>query len=162
VEKRARMTFPTVSGSNLQRQKIALPQELEGEYNLLFVPFQQWQQSEVNSWIALAEQLEEQYPNLVYYELPTIRTLNSLSKFFINEGMRAGIPNTKSRQRTITLYLDKSSFQSALAMPDEDHIYILIIDRQGNEFFRARGSYTKEAEADLRDALLQLFGTDKQ
>lgn len=156
------MTFPTVSGSNLQRQKIALPQELEGEYNLLFVPFQQWQQSEVNSWIALAEQLEEQYPNLVYYELPTIRTLNSLSKFFINEGMRAGIPNTKSRQRTITLYLDKSSFQSALAMPDEDHIYILIIDRQGNEFFRARGSYTKEAEADLRDALLQLFGTDKQ
>ncbi len=156
------MTFPTVSGSNLQRQKITLPQELEGEYNLLFVPFQQWQQSEVNSWIALAEQLEEQYPNLVYYELPTIRTLNSLSKFFINEGMRAGIPNTKSRQRTITLYLDKSSFQSALAMPDEDHIYILIIDRQGNEFFRARGSYTKEAEADLRDALLQLFGTDKQ
>ena len=156
------MTFPTVSGSNLQRQKITLPQELEGEYNLLFVPFQQWQQSEVNSWIALAEQLEEQYPNLVYYELPTIRTLNSLSKFFINEGMRAGIPNTKSRQRTITLYLDKSSFQSALAMPDEDHIYILIIDRQGNEFFHARGSYTKEAEADLRDALLQLFGTDKQ
>ena len=110
----------------------------------------------------MAEQLEEQYPDLVYYELPTIRTLNSLSKFFINEGMRAGIPNTKSRQRTITLYLDKSSFQSALAMPDEDHIYILIIDRQGNEFFRARGSYTKEAEADLRDALLQLFGTDKQ
>ena len=156
------MTFPTVSGSNLQRQKITLPQDLEGEYNLLFIPFQQWQQSEVNSWIALAEQLEEQYPNLVYYELPTIRTLNSLSKFFINEGMRAGIPNTKSRQRTITLYLDKSSFQSALAMPDEDHIYILIIDRQGNEFFRARGSYTKEAEADLRDALLQLFGTDKQ
>lgn len=156
------MTFPTVSGSNLQRQKITLPQELEGEYNLLFIPFQQWQQSEVNSWIALAEQLEEQYPNLVYYELPTIRALNSLSKFFINEGMRAGIPNTKSRRRTITLYLDKSSFQSALAMPDEDHIYILIIDRQGNEFFRARGSYTKEAEADLRDALLQLFGTDKQ
>jgi len=153
------MTFPIVTGSNLQRQKITLPQDLEGEYNLLFIPFQQWQQSEVNSWIGLAEELEEEYPNLVYYELPTIRALNSLSKFFINEGMRAGIPNSKSRQRTITLYLDKDNFQSVLAMPDDDHIYILVLDRQGNEFFRARGPYSQQAEANLRQVLIQLTQT---
>jgi len=153
------MTFPSVIGSNLQRQKISLPQDFEGEYNLLFIPFQQWQQSEVNSWIALAEELEEQHPDLVYYELPTIRTMNALSKFFINEGMRAGIPNSKSRQRTITLYLDKTNFQAELGMPDEDHIYILVVDREGNEFFRARGSYSKNAEDDLRKTLDHLYET---
>jgi hypothetical protein len=43
--------------------------------------------------------------------LPTIRALNAFSKFFINEGMRAGIPNPKSRERTITLYLEKDDFR---------------------------------------------------
>ena len=61
--------------------------------------------------------------------------------------MRAGIPNPKTRERTITLYLDKADFRAALGMPDEDHIYILVIDRQGNELFRARCPYSREGEA---------------
>ena len=82
------MTFPTVNGSNLQRAKLTLPQDFEGDYNLLFIAFQQWQQDEVNTWIALAENCEARFPGLVYYELPTIRVLSGISKFFINEGMR--------------------------------------------------------------------------
>ena len=127
------MTFPTVNGSNLQRAKLTLPQDFEGVYNLLFIAFQQWQQDEVNTWIALAESLETQFPGLVYYELPTIRALNAFSKFFINEGMRAGIPNSKSRSRTITLYLKKDDFRTALGLEDENHIFTLLIDHQGNE-----------------------------
>ena len=42
-------------------------------------------------------------------------------------------------------------------MPDEEHIYILVIDRQGKEYFRARGPYSQEAEAYLRQTLLLLF-----
>lgn len=150
------MTFPTVNGSNLLRQKLTLPRDFQGEYNLVFIPFQQWQQEEVDSWMALAAQLEEQYSNLVFYELPTIRSMNAFSKFFINEGMRAGIPNPKTRQRTITLYLDKVDFRAELGLTDEDHIYVLVVDRQGNEFFRARGPKSSEGETALRQALSQL------
>src|SRR5450830_344032 len=127
------MIFPTVSGTNLLRQKLTLPQDFEGNFNLLFIPFQQWQQSEVDSWIALARELEAQYTGLVFYELPTIQLRNPLFKMFINEGMRAGIPNPKTRERTITLYLDKIDFRAALDMPDEEHIYLLVVDRLGNE-----------------------------
>ncbi len=81
----------------------------------------------MNSWIPLARKLEEQIPGLVYYELPTIRSLGTFSRFFINEGMRAGIPSQKSRERTITLYLDKDEFRSTLSMEDENHIYILLL-----------------------------------
>lgn len=56
------MTFPTVNGSNLQRAKLTLPQDFEGDYNLLFIAFQQWQQDEVNTWIALAENCEARFP----------------------------------------------------------------------------------------------------
>lgn len=150
------MTFPTVSGLNLLREKLTLPQDLRGEFNLIFIPFQQWQQSEVDSWMALAAELEEQYSNLVFYELPTIRRMNYFSKFFVNEGMRMGIPNPKTRERTITLYLDKADFRAALGLTDEEHIYVLVVDRQGNEFFRARGPVSPEGESDLRHVLAQL------
>lgn len=150
------MRFPIVNGTNLRREKLTLPQDFEGRYNLIFVAFQQWQQSEVNSWIPLAERMEEQFPGLVYYELPTIRSLNSLSRFFINEGMRAGIPNTKSRERTITLYLDKDGFREALAMEDEDHIFALLFDQQGEELWRARGPHSQQSEEGLLEILLQL------
>ena len=150
------MTFPTVNGSNLQRAKLTLPQDFEGKYNLLFIAFQQWQQDEVNTWIPLAESCEAQYPGLVYYELPTIRSLNALSKFFINEGMRAGIPNSKSRSRTITLYLEKDDFRTALGLEDENHIFAILIDHQGNELWRARGLLSQSSEASLLEALSRL------
>ena len=150
------MTFPTVNGSNLQRARLTLPQDFEGKYNLLFIAFQQWQQDEVNTWIPLAESCEAQYPGLVYYELPTIRSLNALSKFFINEGMRAGIPNSKSRSRTITLYLEKDDFRTALGLEDEEHIFALLIDHQGNELWRACGPLSQSSEASLLEALSRL------
>ena len=150
------MTFPTVNGSNLLRQKLTLPQDFQGRLNLVFIPFERWHQMEVDSWNALAEELEEKYEGLVYYELPTLQNGGTFYKIFLNEGMRAGIPNPKTRERTITLYLDKADFRAALDMTDEQHIYVLVVDRQGKEFFRARGSYHPEGNVALRQALSQL------
>jgi hypothetical protein len=156
------MTFPTVKGSNLLREKLTLPRDFQGGFNLVFIPFEQWQQTEVDSWMALAKELEEQFDSLAYYELPTIQSRNTFYKLFINEGMRAGIPNPKTRERTITLYLDKADFRSALHMVDEEHIYVLVVDQQGNEFFRARGPYSSEGDIALRQALLQLTQKAKE
>ena len=155
------MTFPTVSGSNLLREKLTLPQDFKGKLNLVFIPFERWHQMEVDSWSALAEELEEKYAGLVYYELPTLQNGGAFYKIFLNEGMRAGIPNPKTRERTITLYLDKAEFRAALDMKDEEHIYILVVDRQGNEFFRLRGQYNRQGETALRQALSQLTSTAK-
>jgi hypothetical protein len=151
------MTFPTVSGSNLLRQKLTLPQDFQGELNLVFIPFERWHQMEVDSWSALADELEEKYEGLVYYELPTLQNRGPVYRIFLNEGMRAGIPNPKTRERTITLYIDKADFRAALDMVDEEHIYVLMVDRQGKEYFRARGPYSPEGEAALRQTLSRLI-----
>jgi hypothetical protein len=142
---REKMTFPTVQGSNLLRQKLTLPKDFKGGLNLVFVPFLQWQQSEVDSWVPWIVEMEAKYPGFVYYELPTIENRNIIFQTFINEGMRAGIPNPLTRERTITLYLNKAKFQKALDMTDEDHIYILILDNKGNILLRSRGPFTKES-----------------
>lgn len=151
------MIFPELQGSNLHRQKITLPADLQGELNILFIPFYQWHQNLVDAWVPLARQLERELTGVAYYELPVIRSMNILSRTFINEGMRVGIPDPISRERTITLYLDKDAFRRMLDMPDEETIYILVVDREGNVVWRAQGAYSEEKGAQLTGALHEML-----
>lgn len=154
------MQFPNVTGSNLQRKKLALPQDFQGELNLVMIAFQQWQQTQVDTWIPFARQLEETYSGVRYYELPTIQRLNALARTFVNEGMRAGIPNPVARERTITLYLDKDEFRQALQLPHEDNIYVLLLDRQGQVLWWVEGAFTPE-EGESLAAQVQKWQEDE-
>jgi len=149
--------FPLVSGFNLDRQEFIFPQDFEGNLNLLIVPFQQYQQQIVNTWIPFAQEAEATFPGFIYYELPTIYEMPVLSRTFINEGMRAGIPDQTARERTITLYLDKSKFKSALNISNENDIYLFVVDRNGEILWRANGAYTQ----DKADSLLQFIQSQR-
>jgi hypothetical protein len=138
------MQFPTVTGKNLERQTLTLPEGFRGDRNLVFIAFQQWQQRQVDSWLPFARQLEASHPEVRYYELPTIQMRNRLARTFINEGMRAGIPDPVARERTITLYVDKSAFRQALRLPREDEIYVLLLDGQGQVQWQAEGAFSQE------------------
>ena len=134
--------FPTVSGFNLERRELEFPRDFAGELNLLFVPFLQRQQLTVNTWIPFAQELEGAFPGMVYYELPTIDEMPMLSRTFINEGMRAGIPDPKARQRTVTLYIDTREFMRVTGIPGKEDVHILLVDRQGNILWRTTGDFS--------------------
>ncbi len=141
--------FPIVSGFNLERQEFEFPRDFGNDYNLVIVPFKQYQQQIVNTWIPFAQEIEASFPRFIYYELPTIYEMPVLSRTFLNEGMRAGIPDQTARERTITLYLDKETFKSALAIPTEDDIYLFLINRDGEILWQTAGAYTTEKANDL-------------
>lgn len=143
--------FPTVSGYNLERKEFVFPRDFGGDLNLVIVPFKQYQQSTVNTWIPTAQEIEAAFPGFIYYELPTIYEMPILSRTFINEGMRAGIPDETARQRTITLYLDKEKFKSALNIPDEDTIYLFLVNREGEILWKTTGPHSSEKAEDLID-----------
>lgn len=136
--------FPTVSGQNLDRQEFEFPRDFAGDLNILFVPFQQRHQLVVNTWVPFAQDVEGAFPGVVYYELPTIDQMPGLSRMFINEGMRAGIPDQTSRERTITLYLNTSDFMRAAGIPDKKNVHTLLVDRAGNILWRTTGEYDPE------------------
>ena len=141
--------FPTVSGYNLNRQELEFPRDFEGKLNLVIVPFQQYQQTIVNTWIPTMQEIEASFPGFIYYELPTIYEMPALSRTFINEGMRAGIPDETARQRTITLYLDKKTFKEALDIQSEDDIYLFLVTQGGNILWRSTGEYSPEKATSL-------------
>jgi hypothetical protein len=147
------MQFPAVTARNLLRRQVSLPDGFEGEWNVLLIAFQQWQQSVIDTWLPFVQQLELTEPGMRYYELPVIQRLNVVARTFINEGMRAGIPDPVARERTITLYLDKVTFRQALDLPHEEDIYILLVDRHGRVLWRSEGGFTVEKGEALTRAL---------
>lgn len=143
------MHFPQVTGSNLERRRFSLPGDLEGDFNLLFLAFWQRHQALVDSWMPLADRLQEQRKDLVAYELPVIQSRSRLSQWFIDSGMRAGIPDRRIREHTITLYLDKAPFLDALDISDDCTIQVLVVDRLGRVVWRTTGGWDEEREEDL-------------
>ena len=145
--------FPTVSGYNLDRQEFEFPRDFAGDLNLLFVAFSRRHQLIINTWLPFAQELEFSNPGLVYYELPTIDEMPVLSRTFINEGMRAGIPDPKARQRTITLYIDTSSFMEATEIPNKNDVHILLVNRDGEILWRTTGDFEEGKGSELLKAI---------
>ncbi len=135
------MQFPTVSGDDLLRRRVTVPSGLEGKLKLLLIAFQRWHQDLVDSWLPAVAQLEARHPELRHYELPVLPSMGWLSRTFINEGMRAGIPDQHTRAATITLYTDKSAFMEALDLPGDHTIYVLLLDSDGNVLWREAGAF---------------------
>lgn len=145
--------FPVVSGFNLNRQELEFPRDFQGNFNLVIIAFQQPQQAVVNTWIPFVQELEEKFPGFIYYELPTIYEMLAFSRTFINEGMRAGIPDQTARERTITLYLDKATFKSALDISSEGEIHLFLVDHNGSILWRNSGEFTEGKADELLEVL---------
>jgi hypothetical protein len=147
------MQFPIVTARNLAGRQLTLPAELAGEHRILLIAFQRRHQALISSWTPFLEQLERAHPDVRTYEMPVLRQLPSIVQAFIDEGMQAGTPDLAARETTLTLYVDKVAFREALHLPDEDTIYVLVLDRHGEVRWRARGAYTLERGHSLAEVI---------
>ena len=149
--------FPRLTASNLEKRTFTLPDDFEGSRNLLLVAFQREQQKQVDTWLREMRQFEELDSEFRYYELPTIQSTNRLVRWFIDTGMRRGIPDQKARSRTITLYIDKQPFLKALGIADENRIYCFLVNRSGQVLWRAEGEFDDSKAVSLRQYLQSLM-----
>jgi hypothetical protein len=140
------MKFPKVSGKDLNGDSHTIPDTLAGRLNFLIVAFQQWQVRPIETWIPFLQKLVSDYPQIQFYELPTLRQFNFISQWLIDSGMRGGIRDLEMRARTITLYIDKAEFDQALKIPTEDTIYLFLVDCDGTILWRDVGTFTEEKE----------------
>ena len=149
------MKLPTVEGSNLKRQNMVFPDDFAGAINLVFIAFLRRHQDLIDEWVPFVEQLAQEYPDFHYYEFPTLPSKGLIYRTFLNEGMRAGIPNDATRARTITLYLDKPTFRKSLDIENEQNIWVYLFDKPGNVLWRIEGRFTDEKGEALRNAINQ-------
>ena len=147
------MRFPRVTGDNLNGKTYSLPGDLEGEKNLVIVAFHRSQQSDVDTWLPAAGELEERVDGFRYYEIPTIGKGYKVMRSWIDGGMRRGIPDVAQRGRTITLYIDKAPFKAELGIERENQIVAMLVNQGGEILWRAEGRRTADKMAGLEKAL---------
>lgn len=145
--------FPEVEGDNLERRHFKLPYDLEGDLNLVFIPFKRIQQSLVDEWTKSLKPLYEENEFLYLYEIPTLSSGYRFMSFMIDGGMRAGIPDKETRNHTITLYVDKKRFKKALKIDTEDTIYILLLTPEGDIIWRTEGLVNNDKLEDLKNII---------
>ncbi len=147
------MLFPTVQGSSLAGRQFVLPRDFAGRPNVVLIPFEIEHQAEVDTWIPHVKQLADRYPDLRYYELPTLWTMSPVQRWWVDSGMRMGIRDQKTRELTITLYLDRRAFLRALDLPHDDTAYVLLVDGAGEVTWRTAGRWTEQEGRSLIGAL---------
>ena len=151
-------TFPEARGSNLNDKAYQLPGDFEAEWNLVLLGYLKEHQGEVNTWLAVAPDLEERFEFLRTYELPTLEALTEAKRDRLDGMMKAEIRNSDTRDRTITLYLDRPAFLEALHIDTTDAIHALLVARDGRVVWWHEGTHSRRAEAELIDRFALLEG----
>ena len=145
--------FPHVEGSSLSGTPHRLPGTLTGEINLLLIAFRQWQQSDVDTWVPLADTLASEIPGFSAFELPVISQVYRPVSGFIDGGMRGGIPDLDVRDATITLYINRKEFLADLQIPSVSSIVVMLVTPEGEILWRTAGRRTDEGEVALRNVV---------
>jgi hypothetical protein len=154
----ASLLFPTVKGENLSGRHMVLPRDFEGNLNIVVVAFYREQQLLVNSWLPTVQELQRRYPEIHMYELPTISTGYKLMKWIIDNGMRSGIKDIKTRDHTITLFIDTKKFRQDLDLATDETIYVMLVDSSGSVRWKTSGSMTSMGAAQMNAAVDDLLG----
>jgi len=119
--------FPSVTGRNLNKEKLTIPDDY-GEKNLLvIVAFQQWQQGVVDDAITILEESKLDRTHSII-EIPVIQRSTRFRQIRLDTLMRAVIRDRHIRQRTVTVYTDKQAFREKLGIANDNSIHWFLID----------------------------------
>ena len=101
------------------------------------------------------ESLEKNNINDTHHiiEVPVLKQFSRLRQMRLDGVMRAGILDYDSRERTITVYLDKQEFRNSLSIANEDVIHWFQINHSNNSILsRGTGVITYEAINQIKSA----------
>jgi hypothetical protein len=153
--------FPDLDTRTLQGAAKRLPRDLPAERTLLLLPFHQWQQRQVDAWIARAADagwaadLTRPGTDIAsaVLEVPCISRRWSLGRSFIDGGMAANIRIPTVLARTWTAYTDGGRVQRALDIPDSEQTWVGVLSRSGEVLAHAAGEPTSRSWPPIAEAM---------
>lgn len=154
------MRFPTLSATTLSGEERRLPDDLPSDPALVLLAFRQWQQRQVDAWMALAagqgwtpdlSRITE--PERATIEVPCLGRRWRPARRLIDGGMAASIRSPEVLARTWTVYTDVDSVRRRLGIPDPDQTWALVVTRAGEVRERAAGDPTEQGWARIGAAL---------
>ena len=117
--------FPTLTGNNLNRDEITIPNDINDKPLLIILAFEQYHQRTVDEIIyQVEEKVDSKSINIV--ETPILAGASKLFQSYLDGIMRGGIKDYDIRARTITIYGKKDEILDILGIEDRNVYWYLI------------------------------------
>lgn len=144
------LTFPTVSGTSLNKVETSIPGDLPQEPVILLLGYKQDSQFDIDRWLI---GLDMTQTTTKAYELPTIAGLfPRMFKTQIDNGMRRGIPK-ELWGGVITIYQDGESLQKMTGTENPNNARVILLNEDRKiVYFYDRG-FSVQALNELRALL---------
>jgi hypothetical protein len=124
--------MPAMKAADLNGRELSLPGALSGDPAVWVVAFDRVHQPQVDRLFGLLGQVKTKLPNLVFWEIPVIQDPGSVARWFIDNGMRSGIPKTETRAKVITLYVpDRAAWLKRVGIGSTDQTYAVLVGPKG-------------------------------
>lgn len=153
------LVMPAVSGNNLDGVTVSYPEAFTGELNLVVMPFDRDQQVGAAQWVPLFQELAGNADNLDYASIAALPDLNPAIRALVVGGMSAAVARQEVRDRTVILFLeDQTTFLDALDVPDDEQMWVFILNGSGEVLYQQAGNFSDANAAAFREALAGLQG----
>jgi hypothetical protein len=147
------VSMPPMKAADLNGRALELPRDMSGDPSVWVVAFDRVHQSQVDRLFGLLDTVKPSMPNLVYWEVPVIENPGAIGRWFIDNGMRSGIPKKETRARVVTLYVaDRAQWLKQVGVAGPEQAYAVLVGRDGQILSVAAQSELKSA-ADMTSFL---------
>ena len=148
------VTFPSITSYSLDKARITLPGDMQGQIDLRLLSFKPEQQSDIDSWMPAAQALQHLNFQFRYYQLPVTERENFIFRWWETSSMRSDQTDPEALRWIVPIWVDRKKFFDDLAIPNDKQVVALLVDRQGKVLWRSAGPMT----ADKRTALTNAAG----
>lgn len=139
--------FPSVVGSNLNKEQIRLPDHYRGKVALVLVGYTQRAQFDIDRWILGALQADVKAEIV---EVPTIAgMMPQMVQGFIDNGMRSGIPKS-DWGAVVTVYEDAPKIIAALGNERPQSAYAILLNKEGRIMWSSNSGYSATQILELK------------
>ena len=145
-------TFPVVSGYSLDKDKVTFPAGMQGQTDLLLISFAPEQQTDIDSWLPAAQDLQHSNFQFRWYQVPISNKENFVFHWWHTSSLRSDQTDPETWPWIVPLFVDRHKFQHDLAIPNEKQVVALLVNRQGQILWRASGPMTPDKRASLMAA----------
>ena len=147
------MRFPTLPARDLEGDHVSIPDDLPSGPRVILLPFLREHQLIVDGWVRGLAALAEAHPELSVFEVPALSRLYLAGRFYIDGGMRAGIPSIDTRRHTLTVYTDVEKLAGDLGLSSRQTVHVFLLDASGEIVWRGSGLVSAEQVSALGEAL---------
>jgi hypothetical protein len=149
----AKGAFPTITTYNLAKAKLDLPGDFAAPLDLLLISFQPEQQTQIDTWMPLAQALQHTNFNFRWYRMPVSSPEFFVFRWWENASMRSDETDPETYPWIVPLYVDIDSFRRDLQIPGTHQIAVLLVNKQGRVLWQTAGPLTPEKRASLNAAV---------